>query len=549
MFEDLDLNAIHEENARELIKRLLNMVEQLSGDLRDARSEIQRYRDENNRLKGEQGKPKIKGNRPKPPTSDHSSEKERHRHKRHAKSSKKAEIHIDREEVVDVDRRELPADAQPKGSEDVVVQDLIVHTDNVRFHKQKYYSASAKKTYLAELPKGYEGQYGPGIKTLIVTMYFGMGTSEPKILEFLENMGVQMSEGELSNLLIKGQDGFHAESDAVYEAGLRSSPYQQTDDTLTRLDGQNQHCHVVCNSVYTSYHTRPRKDRLTVLDVLRQGRKRVFRLNGEALGYLEKVALSKAAREILPTWCSEQDLDEVAFLGKLDTVLPALNTQQRKAIIDAAAVAAYHAEKDVPVVDTLICDDAPQFNWLTRNMMLCWVHDGRAYKKLMPVIPLHRQQLDAFLKRYWDYYDQLLSYCQDPTPEACAHLEAGFDQLFATQTGYDDLDQRIAKTRDKKTPLLLVLQHPELPLHNNAAELAVRQRVRKRDVSFGPRTQEGVHAWDTFMTLAATARKLGISFYAYIHDRISGTNRILPMASLVELHARELNLGRCWATA
>ena len=549
MFEDLDLNAIHEENARELIERLLNMVEQLSGDLRDARAETQRYRDEINRLKGEQGKPKIKGNKPKPPTSDHSSEQERHKRKRHMKSSKKAEIHIDREEVLDVDRAELPADAEPKGSEDVVVQDLIIHTDNVCFHKQKYYSASAKKTYLAELPKGYEGQFGPGIKTLIVTMYFGMGTSEPKIREFFENMGVQISKGEVSNLLIKDQDGFHAESDAVYAAGLRSCPHQQTDDTLTRLNGQNQHCHVVCNPAYTSYHTRPRKDRLTVLDVLRQGRKRVFRLNGEALRYLEKVALSKAAQETLPSWCSEEDLDEVAFLGKLDSALPALNTQQRKAIIDAAAVAAYHAEKDFPVVDTLVCDDAPQFTWLTRNLMLCWVHAGRAYKKLVPVIPLHRQQLDTFLKRFWEYYDQLLNYCQDPTPEECARLEAGFDELFATQTGYDDLDQRIAKTRDKKTPLLLVLQYPELPLHNNASELAVRQRVRKRDVSFGPRTQEGLHAWDTFMTLAATAKKLGISFYAYIHDRISGTNQILPMATLVEQRARELNLGRCWATA
>jgi hypothetical protein len=86
MFEDLDLNAIHEENARELIERLLNMVEQLSGELRDARAEIQRYRDEVNRLKGEQGQPKIKGNKPKPPTSDHSSEQERYKRKRHARS-------------------------------------------------------------------------------------------------------------------------------------------------------------------------------------------------------------------------------------------------------------------------------------------------------------------------------------------------------------------------------------------------------------------------------------------------------------------------------
>jgi hypothetical protein len=90
------------------------------------------------------------------------------------------------------------------------------------------------------------------------------------------------------------------------------------------------------------------------------------------------------------------------------------------------------------------------------------------------------------------------------------------------------LDQRIAKTKAKKESLLLVLQYPELPLHNNAAELAVRQRVRKRDVSFGPRTQAGIRAWDTFATLAATSKKLGVSFYQYIYDRIAGENRIPP---------------------
>ncbi len=549
MFEEFELNAIQDENARALIKRLLNLIEKLSAEVREVRAENQRLRDEVNRLKGEQGQPKIPGNRPKPSSGDHSSEKERHQHKRHAKGSKKAAIKIDREVVVEVDQAELPADAEYKGCEDVVVQDVLLKTDNICFHKQRYYVRSTKKTYLAELPPGYEGQFGPGIKTLILTMYFGVNTSEPKILEFFENIGVQMSAGELSNLLIKDQEGFHAESEAVYTAGLQSSPWQHTDDTSTRVAGQNQHCHIVCNPVYTAYHTRPHKDRLTVLDVLRQGRKRLFRLNREALRYLEQVALSKAAQATLPTWCNEEDLDEITFLGRLDAALPNLNTQQRKAIIDAAAVASYHAEKGVPVVDTLICDDAPQFNWLTRAMMLCWVHEGRAYKKLLPMVPLHRQQLDAFLKRFWKYYVQLLSYCRKPTPVRRSRLEADFDRLFATRTGYDDLDERIAKTRSKKASLLLVLQHPELPLHNNPAELGGRRRVRKRDVSFGPRTQDGVHAWDTFMTLAETARKLGLSFYDYIHDRISGIHQIPSLATLVKQRARELNLGWSYSSA
>ena len=548
MFEDIDLKAIQEENARELVKRLLNTIEQLSAEVRDLRVEIQRLRDENNHLKGEQGKPNIKGNKTgRAPQLDHSSEQERHKGRRRHKSSKKTDVHIDREEVLKVDRARLPADAEYKGCEAVVVQDLQLHPNNVRFYKEKYYSASRHKTYLAELPPGYEGQFGPGIKSLIVTLYFGVGTSEPKIREFLENMGVQISSGEVSDLLIKEQDGFHAESAAVYEAGLRSSPWQQTDHTETRVDGENEHCQVVCNPVYSSYHTRPGKDRLTVLDVLRQGRKRIFRLNEEALGYLEKVPLSKAAQRILPKWRSEKVWDEAAFVKRLDQALPNLNIQQRTAILGAAAVAAYHAEKGVPIVDTLVCDDAAEFHWLTRAMMLCWVHDGRLYKKLEPVIALHREQLQAFRKSYWEYYDQLLAYREKPTAKKRTQLEAQFDELFATHTGYYDLDQRIAKTRAKKNSLLLVLEHPELPLHNNASELAVRQRVRKRDVSFGPRTPLGVQAWDSFMTLADTARKLKISFYAYIQDRICGTNQIPPMATLVTQRARELGLGWSWA--
>jgi hypothetical protein len=548
MFEDIDLNAIQEENARELVKRLLNTIEQLSGAMQELRDENQRLRDENHRLKGEQGKPNIKGNKTgQAPQRDHSSEQERHKGRQRHKRSKKTDVPIDREEVLKVDLARLPADAEYKGCEAVVVQDLQLHPNNVRFYKEKYYSASQHKTYLAELPPGYAGQFGPGIKSLIVTLYFGVGTSEPKIREFLENMGVQISSGEVSDLLIQKQEEFHAESAAVYEAGLRSSPWQQTDHTETRVDGQNQHCQVVCNPVYTSYHTRPGKDRLTVLDVLRQGRKRIFRLNQEAFGYLEPVALSKAAQKILPKWRSEKVWEEAAFVKRLDQALPNLNIQQRTAILGAAAVAAYHAEKGAAIVDTLVCDDAAEFHWLTRAMMLCWVHDGRLYKKLEPIIALHRGQLQDFRKSYWEYYQQLLAFREKPTTEKRAQLEAQFEVLFATHTGYSDLDQRIAKTRAKKTSLLRVLQHPELPLHNNASELAVRQRVRKRDVSFGPRSPLGVKAWDTFATLADTARKLGISFHAYIQDRISQSHQIPPLASLVTQRARELNLGASWA--
>jgi hypothetical protein len=551
MIEGIDLSRIEDEQTRELIERMLNVIEQQATVIRDLQLKNQELRDEINRLKGEQGKPKIKGNKSGAQAAqNHSSEKERHsRPLERGKKSKKAEIKIDREEVVKVAAEALPEDAEFKGYEAVVVQDIVVKTDNVLYHKEKYYSATAGQSYVAKLGPGYSGQFGPGVKALALVMYFGMQASEPKIHEFFANVGIEISEGQVSNLLIKNQSDFHQESAEVYEAGLRSSPWQHTDDTLTRVNGQNQHCHIVCNPVYSAYHTRPTKERLSVLDVLRQGRKRIFRLNEEALGYVANLTWSKKAWQGLRNWAQEngeEDLEEASFLAELDGVLPKLSAQCRKALIDAAAIAAYHAETAFAVVQALICDDAPQFNWLTQECLLCWVHEGRPYKKLIPVIPLHQELLADFLKRFWEYYAQLLGYRQNPSPEKVRLLEAEFDRLFATRTGYDELDQRIAKSQAKKSNLLLVLKHPELPLHNNPAELGARQRVRKRDVSFGPRTQDGVRAWDTFATLAATTKKLGVSFYQYISDRISQAKQIAPLAQLIEKAALQLNLGWSW---
>jgi len=85
-----------------------------------------------------------------------------------------------------------------------------------------------------------------------------------------------------------------------------------------------------------------------------------------------------------------------------------------------------------------------------------------------------------------------------------------------------------------------VLKYPELPLNNNPAELLARKRVRKRDSCFGPRTPEGCKAWDTFMSLADTARKLDVNFYDYLRDRITGTHAIPPLVDLITQKAKDI---------
>jgi hypothetical protein len=548
MLDDLDLTSITDQGNRELVVRLLNLIETLSADLRTAQAEIQHLRDDNNRLKGEQGQPTIKPGA-KPITPDHSSEPERRQRKSRKKGRKVQQVRIDRDQVLRVDPASLPPDAEFKGYQEVVVQDVAVHTDNVLFRKEKFYSPSQGKTYLAELPPGYQGEFGPGVRAMVIIFAFACQMTEPKILEWFRQMGIHISAGQISNLLIKDQQQFHREKDAVYQAGLSSSPWHHLDDTATRVNGQNQHCHVVNNPLYTTYITTPGKDRLSVIDVLRNGQPRVFRLNAEALGYLETAGVSQTIRQQLPQLSQEQDLDQSTLDQLLGEHLPDLGVQRRKWILDAAAVAAYHAQREWPVVRLLICDGAPQFTWVSEELGLCWVHEGRHYKKLYPYLAPHQRLVGEFLEDFWDFYRELLVYQRQPGAEERRRLEMEFDALFARKTGYWDLDQRIALTRGKKTQLLMVLKHPEIPLHNNPAELAVRQRVRKRKISFGTRVTEGTKAWDTFMSLAATTRKLGLNFYHYIHDRISGKTGIPQLSSIIAARAKAIDLGPSWDAA
>jgi hypothetical protein len=545
MLEDFDPTPIEDEGLRQVFITLMNLVESLSAKVSEQAEEIQRLRDENNRLKGEQGKPKIKANKPAPNLS---SEKERRESKSHHKANKQAQIRVDRVEVVKIDTCRLPADATFKGYEEVTVQDIEFRTENIRFRKEKYSSPSNRRTYLAEMPAGYQGQFGPRVRAWVLALYYASGMSEPKILDLLQTVGMVISAGQLSDLLIKDQGLFHAERANILQAGLSSSPWQHLDSTGTRVNGKNEQCHILCNPLYTAYSTVPAKDRLSLLRVLQGGADPVFQMNDLALELLPQLGVTQKWCRLLPTLLShgqtytENQLDDV-----LERHLPTHGVTLRKSVKEALAIATYRSQTAYPVVELLLCDDAPQFNGLTVQLALCWVHEYRHYKKLTPRFLAHCQHLSQFAKDFWTLYRNLLAYRGHPNPAEADTLRTAFDHLFGQTSGYQQLDTRLALTLAKKESLLMVLSHPEILLHNNPAELGARQRVRKRDVSLQARTTEGIGAWDTFQTLVGTANKLGVNVYQYFHDRIAQTNILPSFAQLIEERANALSLSASWS--
>ena len=533
---------------QDIFKGLFNLIEQIHSDNEALRKENQQLKDEINELKGEQEKPDIKANTQ---PNDHSSEQERKetentgqptKKKKRQRKSKLAQVKIDREQICPIDKSILPEDAQRKGYSDLVIQDIKIVTDNVKYRREMVYSPSTGKTYLGKLPADVEGkgEYGVGVRSLIPLLKSECHLSESCILDFFQNFGIEVSSAYISNQWTKGYDGFHQEKAAIFEAGLSSTSYQQIDDTSARVKGQNHYTQMVCNPFYSAYFTTERKDRLTVLDVFRDFAPRQFLYNAEAISLLDSFKLAKKIRRAVDALLeTDKTYDENEFNALLNAIKFKLGSQQRTRIMEACAIAAYREQEEKPLIKILMCDDAPQFKLLTEERTLCWIHDGRHYKKLNPVVPQHTILRDDFLTQYWQYYQTLKDYKEAPDPNKAIELKQQFDALFSTQTGYQQLDERIAKTYAKRKELLLVLKYPELPLHNNASELSARVQARARDVSLHTMSEKGTKIKDTFMTISQTAKKLKVRTYDYIRDRVSGEFKLPSLAQLIEEKSQE----------
>jgi len=459
--QDIDFSS---DEARE---EILNIIEMLCSIIFELQAENQELRDEVMRLKGEKGKPDIKANVQSKEDAEKGREEagkekmDRRKKGDWKKGKKKEKIKIDRVETIKLDKSGLPDDAAFKGYEERIIQNIIIQTDNVLYRLEKYYSPSERKTYTAELDPSLQGtDFGPETKALVVTLYYENRVTENKIASFLNSNGLLISEGTVSNIIIKDKNvELTREKEEIFQAGLKSSTYQQIDDTGMRIAGKNGYATIVCNEEYSAFFINDRKNRETVRGII--------------------------------------------------------GDEERKLFI------------------VLVGDDAPQFKTIAEVFALCWIHEDRLYEKLIPILECHQKELERVRGEFWDYYDELKKYKTNPTPEEADRLSSSFDVLFSQRTGYEDLDKRLNLTLKKKDVLLVVLDYPEVPLHNNLSENGIREMVLKRKISGGVETEDGKIALENYMTILATCKKQGISFYEYVKNIFAGIAQEISLSAMI----------------
>lgn len=181
----------------------------------------------------------------------------------------------------------------------------------------------------------------------------------------------------------------------------------------------------------------------------------------------------------------------------------------------------------------IVSDDAGQFR--LGEHALCWVHAERLVHKLVPANDRQRRAVELTRTLIWWLYADLKAWQREPCARRAAALRARFDRIFTRCTGYVVLDRLLARLHRRKAELLRVLERPEIPLHTNGSENDLRACVTKRKVSGGTMSEAGRTARDVLLGLMKTCRKLGVSFYRYLGDRlrVPGAEPVPPLPDLV----------------
>ena len=515
------------------------LVEQLLRVIFVLQQEIKKLRAEVDRLKGLPERPERPQqpstlNDPQGKPSQVARKKKRKRRGKRPGSAKRAKTRrLKIHETVPLELADLPEGTERLGYTDFYVQDLEVEAHSIRYRRARYRLPDGSFR-TAPLPDHVASHFGSTLRAYVLYQHFHNHVTQPLLHEELREFGVDISAGEVNRLLTEGHDAFHEEKDALLPAAREVSRYFHTDDTSARHRGENGHTLHIGNELFASFFTTDSKSRSNFLKILRSPFTD-YVLGGDALFYLEYYDLPQYLQTRLAAELSDGAWVVVEGDEAWEKQLDAWQIQSadhRRLVTEAALFGSLLAH-DLYVNQPLVSDDAAQFKVLGLMVALCWLHAERHVARLIPLNAREQKAYDKVRDAIWRYYQRLKAYRVSPTPRRKARLERDFDRLFQQRTGFPALNEALRKIHAKKENLLLVLEHPELPLHNNPSESDIRQYVKKRKISAGTRSDLGRRCRDTFLSLKTTCRKLGVAFWRYLRDRIHGLNTIPPLGDLI----------------
>jgi hypothetical protein len=429
-------------------------------------------------------------------------------------------------------RVEVPAGSRFKGYKTVVHRDLVLVAEVVRYKRERWVTPEGQ-TLIAPLPLGVTGGFGLSVRRFCLALHTQGQVTTECLTDLLNGIGLSTSKREVVRLLTTDLEPFEQEDHAVLQAGLVSSPYVTVDDTGARHARRPAVTTQIGGERFCVYRTSRSKSRLNFLSLLRGGCED-YVVNEATLDYLRAQRIDGAVIARLTK------LQGTVFGSQMDWLQHlarcSINIFDRPLLQSLDEAATWGALRHHGLMENtvVVSDDAGQFR--VAQHALCWVHAERHLEKLMPASPKQAQAVELVRQTIWCFYRSLKLWKQSPTPGGERAFRQQFNRIFGLRTGYKELDELLARLARRKDELLMVLKRPEIPLHTNASENDLRACVIKRKISGGTMSSDGRVARDVMLGLSKTCRKLGLSFFAYLGDRLglnTGQPRIPPLADLV----------------
>ena len=409
----------------------------------------------------------------------------------------------------------IPAEGIPKGSrfkgyQTYVVQELEIIPKDITY-KLEVWQLPDGTILRAQLPVEVEGShFGCQLRTLVHSLY-AVGVTEPGLFDLLEGFGIEISKGQVHNILMNEAQAYHEESEKILTVGLKEAPYVRSDDTGEKHRHKNVYSTHIGGEYFAYYTTSSSKSRENFLRILLQG-KEGYSINEAFIWHLFQCGVED---DLLNSFegCVGKTYRKKRGLNRLLNSLGIENKKVRRQCLEAGLVG-FISETILKPGQVLLSDRAGQF--AVFNHAGCWVHMERPLRKLEVVTEEAEQELRQVRKAIWILYKKVQEAAQTQTGKEEVHEL--YDQPVAMKSISPGINEVIASFARYREEMLKALDHPGLPLHNNDSERDIRGVAKRRNISGSTKSEEGRAFRDGLLTLKQTCVRLGLSFWEYSNN-------------------------------
>ena len=191
--------------------------------------------------------------------------------------------------------------------------------------------------------------------------------------------GIDISAGQLNNLLIEEKERFHQEKDRILSVGLEVSAYINVDDTGARHQGKNGYCTHIGNESFSWFESTGSKSRINFLKLMRAGHSD-FAITMDAVCYMQSNKLPQKILDVINDNLGTVFANDTQWNGFLSQ--NGLVKDRHVQIATEGALLGSIIEHGLSKDLVIVSDDASQFNVLLHA--LCWVHANRSIDRPRP---------------------------------------------------------------------------------------------------------------------------------------------------------------------